>query len=115
MIPIRIAILALPLLAVTPAMAAGPDYVGTWAVAKAQCKNGQENQSAPMILRADGYDQHETHCTFTSRKPAGSSWKIVAACTVEGNAQRDTLLLTPNGQSLVVTRGHVSRKMVRCR
>ncbi|WP_417482500.1 hypothetical protein [Maricaulis sp.] len=68
--------------------AAEPAYVGTWGVDLAQCAVGQEYEQPPMILRADGYDQHEAHCDFDSVSETGpAQWHISGHCSVEGDKQ----------------------------
>src|SRR5262249_20139364 len=64
-----------------------PPFVGKWAAQSAQCRLGQEDPGAPMIVRRNGYDQHEAHCTFKSVRPQPPAWAIKAECTVEGNRQ----------------------------
>ncbi len=70
------------------ASVAGPAYVGTWGIDLAQCSVGQEYEQPPMILRADGYDQHEAHCEFDSVTETGpSQWRVTGLCSVEGDEQ----------------------------
>src|SRR5262249_22316819 len=66
---------------------AAPPFVGKWAAQPAQCRLGQESPEAPMIVRRNGYDQHEAHCTSKSVRPQPPAWAIKAECTVEGNRQ----------------------------
>ena len=74
--------------AAQPASAAGPAYIGTWGVDLAQCAVAQEYEQPPMILRADGYDQHEAHCEFDSVTETGpSQWRVSGLCSVEGDEQ----------------------------
>ena len=41
-----------------------------------------------MVLRADGYDQHEAHCVFDSVTETGpSQWRVTGQCSVEGDEQ----------------------------
>lgn len=49
-----------------------PAYVGTWAADKAQCARGQEDENAPVVVSAKGYDRHETHCKFATVTRKGS-------------------------------------------
>ena len=100
-----------------PAHAAGPAYVGTWGNDTAQCKVPQEQEGAPLIITAKGYDQHEAHCTFTSVKKKGSAWKVRANCSVEGDSQKDILLLRVTGDVLLFTVGNhkFSNTLTRCK
>ncbi len=71
--------------AAEPAAAA---YIGSWGVDLAQCAVAQEFQGAPMILRADGFDQHEAHCDFDTVNQTGpEQWHVTGQCDVEGDAQ----------------------------
>jgi len=77
---------AAPVVAAAPA--AEPAYIGTWGVDLAQCAIAQEYEQPPMILRADGYDQHEVHCDFDSVTETGpSQWHVTGQCSVEGDEQ----------------------------
>lgn len=98
----------------SPSWAAEPAYVGTWGIDAAQCKVAQEQQGAPMIVSAHGFDQHEAHCTFTSVKQTGASWSIKAACSVEGDMQTDSFRLTRKGETLVMSRGQIAQTFIRC-
>jgi hypothetical protein len=65
-----------------------PAYVGIWGVDLAQCSVGQEYDRPPMILRADGYDQHEAHCEFELVEQTGpAQWHVSGQCSVEGDEQ----------------------------
>ena len=100
-----------------PAHAADPAYVGTWGTDAAQCKVPQEQEGAPMVITATGYDQHEAHCMFASVKKNGSAWKVRAKCSVEGNSQKDVLLLRVTGDVLLFTVGNrkFSNTLTRCK
>lgn len=108
-------VIAAFLLVAPPALAAEPVYVGTWGVSAAQCKIRQDRQGAPMVIRAKGYDQHEAHCNFTSVKKIGASWSVAAACSVEGDKQKDAFTLKVVDDALVLTQGGVARTYRRCR
>ncbi|WP_417488697.1 hypothetical protein [Maricaulis sp.] len=70
------------------ASVAEPAYVGTWGVDLAQCSDTQEYEWAPMVLRADGYDQYEAHCDFELVDQTGpAQWHITGHCSVEGDEQ----------------------------
>ena len=103
------------LLPSAPASAADPAYVGTWASDLAQCKVGQERQEAPLVLSKDGYDQHETHCKFTSVDGADNEWTVKSACTVEGTEQPYDFTLTVSGDTLTVTDEMGARDLLLCK
>lgn len=90
---------------VEPLSKANESYTGTWGTGPAQCVLGQEEEDAPLIMTATGYDQHKVHCTFKSvtakaGTTAGSpqSWHVSAECARGGgNEPYDfTLLLQDN-------------------
>jgi hypothetical protein len=109
----RIAVIAA--FAATPALARSPAYVGTWASEPAQCRVGQEEQNAPMIMRRDGYDQHEAHCKFTSVSPKGAAWRVRARCVAEGNKTTINLTLAVTGNRLTVRDERGPSTYQRCR
>ena len=90
------------LLALAPLPAFAQAYVGTWAADPAQCRNGQEVQEAPMILKAKRFDQHEAHCTFSSVTKKGATWSVRARCTVEGNQINNNFTLRVDGNTLIM-------------
>jgi hypothetical protein len=106
---------AIATLIATPALADGPAYVGTWASAPAQCRVGQEEENAPMIMRRDGYDQHEAHCKFTAIARKGSDWTVKARCTVEGNNVNLNLMLAIAGDRLTIRDERGPSTYQRCR
>jgi hypothetical protein len=114
MLRIQTLLAVLTLAVTTPALAAEPAYVGTWGSNRAQCKIAQDQQNAPMVVRAKGYDQHEAHCTFASVAPAGRAWKVQANCSVEGDKQSMALQLRVLGNRLIMTRSKSLRTFVRC-
>lgn len=68
--------------------AAAPAFIGRWGIDLAQCALAQESEGAPMILRADGYDQHEAHCDFNTVNQTGpGQWHVTGQCDVEGDSQ----------------------------
>ena len=109
-----LALAAILMLAASPAIAAEPAYVGTWGTNAAQCKIPQEQQGAPMVFSAKGYDQHEAHCTFKSVKPTAGGWNIAAECSVEGDQQKDAFSLKVVSGALIMGHGRSTRKFVRC-
>ncbi len=99
---------------VAPAQAAAPGYVGTWGVDANQCQKAQDAPGAPIVFTANGYDQHEAHCTFTSIAPSANGWKINANCTVEGTMQTDAFTLETDDDELIITRGESMLRLKRC-
>ena len=90
-------------------------YVGTWAAKRAQCRQGQDKQDAPLVLTRNGYDQHETHCKLGSVREQGlSMWRVAARCTVEGDAQSHSLTFTVAGNRLTIRDKHGTRTLRRC-
>jgi len=96
--------------AITPAAAptaTSEAFVGTWGANAAACQIPQEQQGAPYVFTSDGYDPHEAHCTFANVAETGpNSWRIDAACQVEGDeaslrwdvtVDGDTMTLDPGG------------------
>lgn len=110
-----LAALAAALAAAAPAHAADPAYVGTWASDLAQCTVGQDRQEAPLVLSKDGYDQHETHCTFTSVAGGDGEWAVKSNCTIEGSAEPYDFTLTVSGDTLTVTDEAGSRDLLLCK
>ena len=96
------AIAAMGVFVACAAQAQTPAYVGTWASEPAQCTVGQEEENAPLIIKVRGYDQHETHCEFTSVSNIGSGWAAKASCDVEGDHQNLSLTLTVAGNRLTI-------------
>jgi len=96
------------------ALAQTPAYVGTWAAQTHQCRLGQDTQDAPMIIRRNRYDQHETHCTFRSVHRQGSIWKIKAQCQVEGDRQDVDFSLQVAGNRLTFRDRYGARALRRC-
>ncbi|WP_439541866.1 hypothetical protein [Hyphomicrobium sp.] len=99
----------------SPACAAEPPYVGTWASDLAQCKVEQDRQEAPLVMTEKGYDQHETHCRFKSADEADNQWKVKADCTVEGSDTPYDFTLTVSGDTLTMGDEHGSNDLLRCK
>jgi hypothetical protein len=97
------------------ARADDPAFVGTWASDVAQCKAPQDSQEAPLVLSADGYDQHETHCKFKSADGADNTWKVASDCTIEGAAQPYDFTLTVSGDTLTVADDTGARDLLKCK
>jgi hypothetical protein len=102
-------------LVATPALAQSADYVGTWASDPAQCRIGQEEENAPMVMRRDGYDQHEAHCRFASVARKGAAWSVRARCVVEGNKLNVNLTLSVSGDRLTIRDERGPSTYQRCR
>jgi len=111
----RLSVAAIVAVIATPALAQTPGYVGTWASDPAQCRVSQEEENAPMVMRRDGYDQHEAHCKFTTVTPKGADWSVKARCTVEGSAMNINLTLAVAGGRLTVRDEHGASTYQRCR
>ena len=101
-------------LAPQSALAQTPAYVGTWAAQTHQCRLGQDSRDAPMIIRPNRYDQHETHCTFRSVHRQGSVWAIKAQCQVEGDGQNVDFRLQVSGNRLTFRDRFGARTLRRC-
>jgi hypothetical protein len=115
-LPLRIAAMLLAVAATSQgASAQTRDYVGTWASQPAQCRLGQESQDAPMIIKRDGYDQHEAHCTFKSSRKQGATWTIVAECQVEGDKQEHKFTFRVANNRLTIGDEAGTRTLQRCR
>jgi hypothetical protein len=98
------------------AFAQQPAYVGTWASKPAQCKVGQNLEDAPIVMRRDGYDQYETHCRFSNIQSKGpSTWTVRATCSVQGDKQVDTLMLTVEKNRLTMRDKVGASSLTRCR
>lgn len=102
-------------LALTACSPAPTSFAGTWGTDLEQCKRPQDEAEAPMVLTDKGYDQHEAHCTFSKVTPTGAgTWKVEAACTVEGNEQTDSMDLALTGDTLTINPGPNAHKLIRC-
>ena len=107
--------LALASIALGPTTASAQSYVGTWGANPVQCVIDQSLQAAPMIVRRDRYDQHETHCKFANiRKSGKASWRVRARCSVEGDRQAHTFTMSVQGNFMTVRDGRGARNFVRC-
>lgn len=92
---------------------ANASFIGTWAGDAVGCAVPQNLMGAPHIFTADGYDQYEVHCTFTSVEQSGpNSWRIAAACNIEGDQQDVTWNLTVNGDTMTMDPN--TQPFVRC-
>jgi hypothetical protein len=94
------------------AASAGPAYVGTWAVNAADCSAPQEAENAPYVFHADGYNQHEAHCTWANVQDiSATSWRIAAACQVEGDEASLGWDISVDGDTMQMVPGP---RLVRC-
>lgn len=110
----RVAIVV-AVLALAGCSPAPTSFAGTWGVDQEQCKIPQELAEAPIVLTEKGYDQHEAHCTFSKVTSTGpGTWKVDAACTVEGNPQTETMEFALKGDTLTINPGPDSKPLVRC-
>lgn len=78
-------------------------FIGTWSADPADCALPQEADNAPLVFHADGYDQHEAHCTFaTLDETAPNTWRVNAACQVEGDEQSAAWDMSVEGDTLTM-------------
>jgi hypothetical protein len=91
------------------------DYAGTWAADLANCKTPQDSADAPVVFSSKGYDQHESHCTFSGLKlVSAGEWAGKSTCSVEGDSQSFDVKLTVSGDTLTLTEDGASRDLLRC-
>lgn len=102
------------LMNVPAALAAQPPYVGTWAAHRAMCTIPQSRSGAPIVVRIDGYDQHETHCSFRNARKVFGGWTVDAACAVDGDRQKHGFKLSVSRDRLTIHEGRHKRILVRC-
>ena len=96
-------------------------HVGTWGTGPAQCALGQDEEDAPLVMTATGYDQHKIHCRFRSvtakadtAEGEPKTWHVSAECSGRGSkeAYEFTLLLQDN--SLTFRDNEGDRVLERC-
>lgn len=93
----------------TPAFADEPIYAGIWSKRMEHCSTDQKRPGAPMIVTAEGFDQHELHCKFGTIEPAANSdaarpeWRVVADCTWKGTATSMEMTWSISGETLSIT------------
>ena len=97
------------------ASAQNPAYVGTWGQNQPQCRIDQSLEGAPMIMKRDHYDQHETHCVFTSVRKQGASWAVRSRCDVQGDRQSANFTLSVTENRLTMRDERGARTFQRCR
>lgn len=87
-------------------------YVGKWAVDAAGCNLTQDQENAPYVFTSDGYDQHESHCTWANVQNTGAtSWTIAAACQVDGDEASLGWEISVEGDTMQMVPGP---RLVRC-
>lgn len=116
----RSVLLATGFLALTAAFgrearAQTPAYVGTWGQNQAQCRIDQSLEGAPMVMKRDRYDQHETHCVFTSVRKQGARWAVRSRCDVQGDRQSANFTLSVTEDRLTMRDERGARTFQRCR
>jgi hypothetical protein len=101
---------------ILPSPPGGPAaFVGTWAMSAAGCSIDQSMEDAPLLLSADGYDQHETHCRFDGlREPRPGRFETRTQCEVQGDTQEGVLEFEVQGDTLTLYPGAHARRLVRC-
>ena len=98
---VTVSVVALVALVTLPASA--QDYVGTWSSNPAQCRNGQEVEDAPLIMKRNRYDQHEAHCTFVAVTKHAAYWSVRSRCVVEGTNVTNNFTIQVDADTLIMT------------
>ncbi|MDO9411460.1 MAG: hypothetical protein Q7T81_02645 [Pseudolabrys sp.] len=93
---------------------AAPAFVGTWALEAAQCTLPQDNENAPLIMRANGYQQQTEQCSFTSVKPQKKAWAVKGSCSIEGKKEPLSVTLSLVNGELNIDDGTGVREFKRC-
>ncbi|WP_420472245.1 hypothetical protein [Brevundimonas sp. FT23042] len=77
-------------------------FVGRWAANPGWCANttGPEQAIEITILRFDGY---ENSCAITSLEQASDGYDLTLACQAEGQAARERVRLSRQGERLRMT------------
>lgn len=91
------------------------EYVGIWALEPHHCGEPQNSPNAPLQIAVDRYDQHTTHCAFTSVDVNGNEFAISANCTVEDNVEKQQFVLTVVADALTFTDKTGPRSYERCK
>jgi len=89
-------------------------YVGAWALVLDSRGVEQASPDAPMLVAEDHYDQHETHCAFTSVEARNGAFEISAECTVAGDTQTQQFTLSVAGDTLTFADETGARDFLRC-
>ena len=92
-------------------------YEGKWAPKLAQCRNPQDTLDAPWIVTRNGYNQFETHCTFSNVTGGGKLWRANVKCLVEGSVEADKFVMRVVGSQLRIAQSTPAGAYVlhRCR
>ncbi len=99
----------------TPAVPKAPPYIGRWARTIEACTLDQSHEGAPIEFHSKGYDQHETHCTFTKLAPdQAGRFESRLQCTVQGAPQQGVLTFLVEGEVLTLNPGRYGVVLVRC-
>ncbi|MEY3013357.1 MAG: hypothetical protein RIT45_2092 [Pseudomonadota bacterium] len=99
----------------TPAAPKEPAYIGRWARTIAACTLDQSHEDAPIEFHTEGYDHHETHCTFTKLAPdQAGRFEARLRCTVQGAPQQGVLTFLVEGDVLTLNPGRYGVVLVRC-
>ena len=101
--------------ATAAAAASVPAYIGTWAENPGQCANAQDSGDAPKVFTKDGFDQHETHCTFTRMSNHANEWIVTSKCSVEGDIQVYEFGMSVAGTQLTLLDDVGTRLYTRCK
>jgi hypothetical protein len=109
------AVLAMVVVCSAASRAADAPVIGTWSLDPANCKAGQESENAPLVITREGYDQHESHCTFKSVEAKDGDTNITSECMVEGGAMPYDFTLTVSGDTLTFTDSGGPRDFLRCK
>ena len=92
------------------------DFVGKWAASAAACSEAESTDKAPVVLSKRHYNQYETHCQLSAVRNAGPIWTANAECTVQGDKQRHSLLMTVTGDAMDLGwDAPKGQKLVRCK
>jgi hypothetical protein len=80
----------------------GSDVVGLWAPDVASCSlKGFHQGLLPTIITTEGAWAGETFCTFKSRKPTESGWRVTADCASDKDRWTTQVRLSLKGQHLI--------------
>jgi hypothetical protein len=92
------------------------DFVGKWAKSAEACKEAESTDKAPIVFGPKSYDQFETHCKLWGVKNAGALWTANASCSVEGDKQRHSLMMSITGDAMDLGWDSPGgQKLVRCK
>ena len=109
------ALATVPAAAQTPKPSTLPAYVGTWALDSSQCTLTQDDENAPLVMRADGYQQQTETCSFSSVKPVKKNWAVKGSCSIDGKKEPLSVTLSIVNDELNIDDGSGVRELKRCR